>query len=224
MLPPGCAHRALLRSAIHGMAATLLKPGDAVVAISSFGRAIDPLRTVELVRGNGADVVGITASGSPLAKLCTVTPLADVDEDPDVYSPVTSRIAHLVLVDVLAVGLALQRGPALLEPIGKDQTYSAREASPRLCVGQPDSGVRQQSQPSAKRSAPVQRQQISACENAVQSMRWPMPLSPLLQNHNRVTGLLCLNTKYLAWQNHLWQHWAVGVAHSRELRPNGNSY
>jgi RpiR family carbohydrate utilization transcriptional regulator len=104
---------------IHGMAATMLKPGDAVVAISGTGRTIDLLRTVELARASGADVVGITASGSPLAKLCTVTLFADVDEDPDVYSPMTSRIAHLVIVDVLAVGLALKRGPALLEQLEK---------------------------------------------------------------------------------------------------------
>jgi RpiR family carbohydrate utilization transcriptional regulator len=104
---------------IHGMAATMLKPGDAVVAISGTGRTIDLLRTVELARASGADVVGITASGSPLAKLCTATLFADVDEDPDVYSPMTSRIAHLVIVDVLAVGLALKRGPALLEQLEK---------------------------------------------------------------------------------------------------------
>ena len=104
---------------IHGMAATMLKPGDAVVAISSTGRTIDLLRTVELARESGADVVGITASGSPLAKLCTASLFADVGEDPDVYSPMTSRIAHLVLIDVLAVGVALRRGPVLVQQLEK---------------------------------------------------------------------------------------------------------
>jgi RpiR family carbohydrate utilization transcriptional regulator len=102
---------------VHGMAATMLQPGDAVVAISNTGRTIDLLHTVELARESGADIVGITASGSPLAKLCTVCLFADVDEDPDVYSPMTSRIAHLVLIDVLAVGVALKRGPALLQQL-----------------------------------------------------------------------------------------------------------
>jgi len=38
---------------------------------------------------------------------------AGVPEDPDVYSPMTSRIAHLAIIDVLAVGVALSAGPEL---------------------------------------------------------------------------------------------------------------
>ena len=48
---------------IHGMAATLLQPGDVVVAISNTGRTRDLLRSVEYARQAGADVVGITTSG-----------------------------------------------------------------------------------------------------------------------------------------------------------------
>ena len=102
---------------VHGMAATMLAPGDAVVAISNTGRTIDLLRSVEIARESGAEVVGITHSGSPLARLCSVALYADVAEDPDVYSPMTSRIAHLALVDVLAVGVALRRGPPLLSQL-----------------------------------------------------------------------------------------------------------
>ena len=98
---------------VHGMAATMLGSGDVVVAISNTGRTIDLLRSVELAKDAGADVVGVTHSASPLAKLCTVALYVDVAEDPDVYSPMTSRIAHLAIIDTLAVGVALKRGPAL---------------------------------------------------------------------------------------------------------------
>ena len=36
-------------------------------------------------------------------------------EDTDIYVPLTSRIAHLVVIDVLAMGVAMSRGPALVE-------------------------------------------------------------------------------------------------------------
>ncbi len=60
-----------------------------------------------------AEVIAITPAASPLAKLASVALYADVPEDPDVYAPMTSRLAHLAILDVLGVGLALALGPAL---------------------------------------------------------------------------------------------------------------
>ena len=116
---------------IHGMAATLLQPGAAVMAISNTGRTRDLLRSVESARQAGADVVAITASGSPLAKLSTVALCVDVEEDPDVYSPMTSRIAHLAIIDVLAVGVALSRGPELLAKLEKAKQSLRQRRVPR---------------------------------------------------------------------------------------------
>ncbi|PTU30508.1 transcriptional regulator HexR [Stenotrophobium rhamnosiphilum] len=102
---------------IHSMAATMLKRGDAVVAISNTGRTIDLLRSLELAREAGADVISITHSGSPVAKLSTVALYADCEEDPEIYTPMTSRIAHLAIIDSLAVGVALQRGVRLTKEL-----------------------------------------------------------------------------------------------------------
>lgn len=120
---------------IHGMAATLLQPGDVVVAISNTGRTRDLLRSVESALQAGASVVAITASGSPLARLSTVALCADVEEDPDVYSPMTSRIAHLAIIDVLAVGVALSRGPGLLARLEKAKQSLRERRVPRHKVG-----------------------------------------------------------------------------------------
>ena len=98
---------------VHAMAASLLASGDAVVAISGSGSTIDLLHSVEIARRTGADVVAITSSDSPLAKLASVTLFADVPEDLDVYAPMTSRLVHLAIIDVLSVGVAVTRGPAL---------------------------------------------------------------------------------------------------------------
>jgi RpiR family carbohydrate utilization transcriptional regulator len=98
-----------------GMAATLLEEGDVVVAISASGRTPELIRACELAREAGAEVIAITASGSPLARIASLVLAADVPEDPDVYAPMTSRIAHLALIDVLSVSVALASGPDLIK-------------------------------------------------------------------------------------------------------------
>jgi RpiR family carbohydrate utilization transcriptional regulator len=44
---------------------------------------------------------------------------ANVDEDTDIFSPMTSRVSHLAIGDILAVGLALARGPALADKLAE---------------------------------------------------------------------------------------------------------
>ncbi len=98
---------------VHGMAATMLAPGDVVVAISSTGRTIDLISSVELAREAGADVIAIAPPGSPLAQRCNLPLEIAVDEDTDVYTPMTTRLAQLALIDVLSIGVALRLGPEL---------------------------------------------------------------------------------------------------------------
>jgi RpiR family carbohydrate utilization transcriptional regulator len=102
---------------VHVMAASLLGKGDVVVAISGTGASSDVVHSVEVAREAGAEVVAITASNSALARLASVALLADVPEDLDVYAPMTSRLVHLAIIDVLAVGVAIKRGPALGEKL-----------------------------------------------------------------------------------------------------------
>ena len=99
---------------VHGMAATMLRPGDVVLAFSASGRSTDLLSSVDLALESGASVIGITALGSPLAARCTVALELLIDEDTDIYTPMTTRLVQLAVVDVLAVGVALRQGPELL--------------------------------------------------------------------------------------------------------------
>ena len=98
-----------------GMAATLLQAGDVVVAISASGSTIDLLRSCELARDSGATVIAITANGSELTQIASITLGADVQEDPDVYAAMSSRIVHLTIIDALSVGVALVGGAKLVE-------------------------------------------------------------------------------------------------------------
>lgn len=96
---------------IHSIAASLLQKGDTVVAISQRGNSAALLRSVQLARRMGADVIALTPSGTPLAELSTVLVPIDLSFNTDPYTPISARLAHLVVIDILAVGLALKRGP-----------------------------------------------------------------------------------------------------------------
>lgn len=99
------------------MAATMLQPGDCAVIISNSGRSRDLLDVAEIVRRKGATTILITASASPLAATATgsqqILLAADHPEDDDRYGPMVSRLLHLVIVDVLATGVALRLGREL---------------------------------------------------------------------------------------------------------------
>jgi RpiR family transcriptional regulator, carbohydrate utilization regulator len=108
--------------------AALLGAGDVVVAISNTGRTRDILDACKSALHGGAKVIAITHGNSPLARLATVGLFANVDEDTDIFSPMTSRVSHLAIGDILAVGLALARGPELAEKLAeaKDVLESRR--------------------------------------------------------------------------------------------------
>ncbi|GGD90492.1 MurR/RpiR family transcriptional regulator [Caballeronia grimmiae] len=99
--------------------AALLGAGDVVVAISNTGRTKDILDACKSALNGGAKVIAITHGNSPLARVATVGLFANVDEDTDIFSPMTSRVSHLAIGDILAVGLALARGPALAEKLAE---------------------------------------------------------------------------------------------------------
>jgi len=99
------------------MSATMLGAGDCAVVISNSGRSRDLIAAADIARRKGATVIVITASGSPLAQLALghnqILLAADHPEDFDRYSPMVSRLLHLLIIDILTTGVALRSGPAL---------------------------------------------------------------------------------------------------------------
>jgi RpiR family carbohydrate utilization transcriptional regulator len=91
------------------MAALTMEPGDVLVAISNTGETEAILQCVEAARGRGAKVIGITGQreGS-LARLCDAVLVVETHENTNVYTPTTSRLGALVIVDILSTGLALR--------------------------------------------------------------------------------------------------------------------
>ena len=98
---------------IQKMSALSLQKGDVVVAISQSGRTRSLLDTIELVKDMDAIVIGMAPSGTPIAEAATIPICIDVDEEFEIYTPLSSRIAHLAVIDVLAVGVAQRKGPRM---------------------------------------------------------------------------------------------------------------
>jgi RpiR family carbohydrate utilization transcriptional regulator len=96
---------------VHSIAAALLGKGDVVVVISQRGTSAAVIRSVQLARKAGAAVVALTPRGTPLAAHANVLLAIDLPQDQDPYRPISARLAHLAVIDMLAVGLALRGGP-----------------------------------------------------------------------------------------------------------------
>ncbi len=99
------------------MSASLLGEGDCVVVFSNSGRTRDLMDACDIARRHGATTIVITASGSPLAGAGHIHLAADHPEGYDRYSPMVSRLLHLVIVDVLATCVALRIGGNTLQPM-----------------------------------------------------------------------------------------------------------
>ncbi len=100
---------------IQHMSAISLGAEDVVVAISQSGKTKALLESVALARQAGATVIGLAPKNTPLSARCTIPIYVNVEEDLQAFSPVSSRIVHLVVIDVLATGVARHRKPLLKE-------------------------------------------------------------------------------------------------------------
>ncbi len=92
------------------MSALTLQAGDAVVLLSNSGRNRDILEAAQNAVSVGAEVIAVTHPATLLAQIAHVVIEANAMEDADLYTPMTSRIAQLVLGDILAIGVAQRKG------------------------------------------------------------------------------------------------------------------
>ena len=111
------------------MSASMMGPGDCLVVISNSGRTRDLIDACDIARKNGATTIVITASGSPLANLAKdaghIHLAADHPEGYDRYSPMVSRLLHLMIIDILATCLALRIG-SKLQPMLQEMKNNLR--------------------------------------------------------------------------------------------------
>ena len=107
------------------MSASMLGKGDCVVIISNSGRTRDLMDACDIARKRGATTIVITASGSPLAAAGQIHLTADHPESYDRYSPMVSRLLHLLIIDILATTVALRIGESL-QPALREMKHNLR--------------------------------------------------------------------------------------------------
>lgn len=80
------------------------------ICVSHTGRTKSMVTVAQEAMNAGATVIGVTSDDSPLAEICNHVLHVKAREDTELYTPMTSRIAHLVILDILASTVALKMG------------------------------------------------------------------------------------------------------------------
>lgn len=106
----GCPTVAYSDPHVFCMSALTLHVSDAVVLVSNSGCNRDIQEAAENAKSVGARTVAITDPQSPLARIADIVVPSYVHENADFYSPMTSRIMHLILGDILCVAVAQCKG------------------------------------------------------------------------------------------------------------------
>jgi RpiR family carbohydrate utilization transcriptional regulator len=109
-MAPADAHQQFMAAAMSG-------PGTVLVAISNTGRTQSVIQVAKQARRNGATIITITGGDGPLLAESDVRIVAKTFEDTDIYTPTVSRLAGLVIIDILATSVASQRGSEHLKKV-----------------------------------------------------------------------------------------------------------
>lgn len=108
------------------MAAALLQPGDVAVGISHTGSTKDTVDALRTAREAGATVGCIVNHArSPLAQVAQIVLLTASPETPLASGALRSKIAQLLVLDLLFTGVTLQLG---------DRAWQARERTARAVL------------------------------------------------------------------------------------------
>ncbi len=109
------------------MLCSMLETDDVAVFISYTGRTDALIVNAEIAKERGVTLIGITSDGSPLSRQCDIVLDAVTAEDTDLFTPMTSRIIHLAVIDMLATSVALKLGSTVednIKSIKKNLAYT----------------------------------------------------------------------------------------------------
>ena len=116
------------------MAAALMRPGDALVAVSRSGRTAEVLAVAAEARAGGAEVIALTSFGrSPLAGTATlllVLPAEDLDAS---HGAAAVKYGQMVALDALVALVARRLGPAASEALAR----TAQALAPYRALARP---------------------------------------------------------------------------------------
>jgi RpiR family carbohydrate utilization transcriptional regulator len=91
------------------MTASMMRAGEVAVVFSNTGQTVAMIEVARAARAGGAKVIGVSGSRSPLLDYCDIAVLVETLDNTDIYTPTISRIAALVVVDILSAAVGLRR-------------------------------------------------------------------------------------------------------------------
>jgi RpiR family carbohydrate utilization transcriptional regulator len=97
--------------------AAIVGRGDVLVLASQMGQSPELARAAGIARDNGATVMAVTDPDSVLAAAVEVLFACPAQPDANVYTPMSSRLAHLAVLDALQVALAIALGDLAVDKL-----------------------------------------------------------------------------------------------------------
>jgi glucokinase len=93
---------------LQDLTAGTIQPGTVAIIISSGGKLPELMALQEKIQMRGAALIAITANQSSLARKADVALVAEHNENVSTHLPMVSRVLHLLLIDILIVGLEMR--------------------------------------------------------------------------------------------------------------------
>jgi RpiR family carbohydrate utilization transcriptional regulator len=92
------------------MIVSMMKEGDLLVSISFTGRTTEIVETAKIAKKNGVKTIALTSEDSPLARLSDVVLHIHTHLENNLHIPMTSRLAHLAIIDILSATVQARFG------------------------------------------------------------------------------------------------------------------
>jgi len=111
------------------IAASMSTPSTVTVAISNTAGTHETVRVAQAAHDAGGKVIALTGDDGPLSALADVELRIATFEDTAFYTPTVSRLAGLVVVDVLATSVLLARPQSHVDRVGRMKAALAQMRS-----------------------------------------------------------------------------------------------
>ena len=105
--------------------AAIAGSGDVLFFVSKNGNTREICEAATAARDNSALVVAITDRDSMLARIADYTFACDAHEDTNIYTPRSSRLVHLAVIDALHVATALALGETAVDNLRRSKNALA---------------------------------------------------------------------------------------------------
>lgn len=107
------------------IAANLATSDTVVLAISNTASTTEVLESVIEAKERGATTIAVCGKEGPISRVADIV-ISHTTEDTDIYTPTTSRLAALVIIDVLAVGVVLRYEPNRISELERMKSHLSR--------------------------------------------------------------------------------------------------